>query len=214
MRFKHVIGFVAGFLVAGAAAAQTAAPTPQVAPPTPVPENIWNLDLSSGGRVSIQLRPDIAPGHVERIKTLTRQGFYDGLTFHRVIDGFMAQGGDPEGTGSGGSTLPDLAAEFNILPHVRGAVSAARSQEENSANSQFFIMLSPRLSLDGKYSAFGRVIGGMQYVDAIQKGEPPASPTRILKASISADNVPPPPPGAALAVPAVTPPPVEASPQQ
>ena len=216
MRFKHLFGFTAGLVFAGAAAAQAPAPQPTVAPPPAVPENIWNLDLSSGGRVSIQLRPDIAPTHVERIKTLTRQGFYDGLTFHRVIDGFMAQGGDPAGDGTGGSNLPDLQAEFNILPHVRGAVSAARGQEENSANSQFFIMLAPRLSLDRKYTAFGRVVSGMQYVDAIEKGGPPANPTRILKASIGSDNVPPPAPGAALA-PAVqqpaAPEPAEAVPQ-
>ncbi|HEY0625505.1 MAG TPA: peptidylprolyl isomerase [Allosphingosinicella sp.] len=177
---------------ATAAAAQTAAPTPQVAPPPATPENIWHLDLSTGGRVSIQLRPDIAPGHVERIKTLTRRGFYNGLTFHRVIDGFMAQGGDPQGDGTGGSDLPDLNAEFNILPHVRGAVSAARGQEVNSANSQFFIMLAPRFSLDNKYTAFGRVISGMSFVDAIEKGEPPAAPSRIVRASLGSDNVPPP----------------------
>jgi len=179
------------------------------------PENVWNLDLSSGGRVSIQLRPDIAPAHVERVKTLTRQGFYDGTVFHRVIDGFMAQGGDPTGTGTGGSELPDLQAEFNILPHVRGTVSAARAQDDNSANSQFFIMLAPRLSLDRKYTAFGRVIGGMPYVDTIEKGEPPANPTRILKASLGSDNVAPPAPGAANPAPAVEPSvPAEPTPQQ
>jgi peptidylprolyl isomerase len=120
--------------------------------PAATPENILHLDLSTGGRVSIQLRPDVAPQHVARIKTLARQGFYNGVMFHRVIEGFMAQTGDPTGTGSGGSTLPDMPAEFNGLPHVRGAVSAARSEAPNSANSQFFIVFSPRLTLDGKYS--------------------------------------------------------------
>ena len=155
------------------------------------PENIWDLDLSSGGRVRIQLRPDIAPNHVERIKQLTRQGFYNGLKFHRVIPGFMAQGGDPKGDGTGGSTLPDIAAEFNPMPHLRGTVSMARAQEENSANSQFFIVLLPRMQLDKKYTVFGRVIDGMQYVDAITPGEPPANPSVIWQASIESDGTPP-----------------------
>lgn len=167
--------------------------TPQLPPATvPAdPQNIWDLDLSSGGRVRIQLRPDVAPGHVERIKELTRQGFYNGLKFHRVIPGFMAQGGDPKGDGTGGSQLPDLKAEFNWLPHVRGAVSMARAQSEDSANSQFFIVLLPRMQLDKKYTVFGRVIEGMQYVDAIATGEPPANPTTILQASIESDGKPP-----------------------
>ncbi|HEV2079090.1 MAG TPA: peptidylprolyl isomerase [Allosphingosinicella sp.] len=167
-----------------------------VAPPAASPENILHLDLSTGGRVSILLRPDVAPRHVERIKTLTRQGFYNGLTFHRVIDGFMAQTGDPKGTGEGGSELPDLAAEFNPLPHLRGTISMARTEDPNSANSQFFIMLAPKFSLDNKYTAFGRVVGGMNFVDAIEKGEPPADPSRILRASIGSDNVAPPATGA------------------
>ena len=163
-------------------------------PPATVPadpQNIWDLDLSSGGRVRIQLRPDIAPNHVERIKQLTRQGFYNGLKFHRVIPGFMAQGGDPKGDGTGGSTLPDLTAEFNPMPHLRGTVSMARAQDDNSANSQFFIVLLPRMQLDKKYTVFGRVIDGMQYVDAIAPGEPPADPTLILQASIDSDGKPP-----------------------
>ncbi|WP_340265141.1 peptidylprolyl isomerase [Sphingobium mellinum] len=163
-------------------------------PPATVPadpQNIWDLDLSSGGRVRIQLRPDIAPNHVERIKQLTRQGFYNGLKFHRVIPGFMAQGGDPKGDGTGGSTLPDLTAEFNPMPHLRGTVSMARAQDDNSANSQFFIVLLPRMQLDKKYTVFGRVIEGMQYVDAIAPGEPPANPTVILQASIDSDGKPP-----------------------
>ena len=121
---------------------------------------------------------------VERIKTLTHQGFYNGLTFHRVIEGFMAQGGDPKGTGEGGSTLPDVKAEFNDLPHVRGAVAAARASDEDSANSQFYIMFQPNLKLDKHYTVFGRVVSGMAYVDAIQRGEPPANPTRILRATL------------------------------
>ena len=163
-------------------------------PPAAVPvdpQNVWDLDLSSGGRVRIQLRPDIAPTHVERIKELTRQGFYNGLKFHRVIPGFMAQGGDPKGDGTGGSTLPDLKAEFNPMPHLRGTVSMARAQSDDSANSQFFIVLLPRMQLDKKYTVFGRVIDGIQYVDAIAQGEPPANPTVILQASIDSDGKPP-----------------------
>jgi peptidylprolyl isomerase len=176
-----------------------AAPTGGTTAPVLDPENMLNLDLSTGGRVVIQLRPDVAPKHVERIKALARKGFYNGVTFHRVIEGFMAQTGDPTGTGGGGSELPDLPAEFNPLPHLRGVVSAARTSEPNSANSQFFIMLAPRFTLDGKYSAFGRVVSGMQYVDGIERGEPPASPARILQASVAADKLPPPSPEQAAA---------------
>lgn len=200
MRFVGLIAMLAAVL-AGPAMAQDKTPettaTATVSkqrytpPPTTDLENTWLLDLSAGGRVSIWLRPDVAPDMVRRIKNLTRRKFYDGLTFHRVIDGFMAQGGDPQGDGTGGSDLPDVKAEFNYLPHVRGAVAAARAQDENSANSQFYIMLMPRLSLDNKYTVFGRVLQGMQYVDAIEKGEPPANPTRILHAYIAADNPPP-----------------------
>ncbi|KFG92056.1 Peptidyl-prolyl cis-trans isomerase precursor [Sphingobium herbicidovorans NBRC 16415] len=165
-------------------------PAAQLPPATvPVdPQNVWDLDLSTGGRVRIQLRPDIAPQHVERVKQLTRQGFYDGLKFHRVIPGFMAQGGDPKGDGTGGSSLPDLQAEFNPMPHLRGTVSMARAQDDNSANSQFFILFLPRMQLDKKYTVFGRVIEGMQYVDTIAPGEPPANPTTILQASIESDG--------------------------
>ncbi|HEV7288216.1 MAG TPA: peptidylprolyl isomerase [Sphingomonas sp.] len=174
------------------ASAQHVPPPPgRAAPPaTTDKENLWILDLSTGGRVTIWLRPDVAPKAVERIKELTRKRFYDGLIFHRVIDGFMAQGGDPKGDGTGGSELPDLPKEFNYLPHVRGAVAAARAEDENSANSQFFIMLSPRLQLDQKYTVFGRVLEGMQYVDAIPRGEPPADPARVVRAYIAADNPP------------------------
>lgn len=150
------------------------------------PANVWDLQLSDGGTVRIQLRPDVAPNHVARIKELTNRGFYNGLVFHRVIDGFMAQGGDPKGDGTGGSDLPDLKAEFSFLPHVRGVVAMARSQSEDSANSQFFIMLMPRMQLDHKYTVIGRVIEGMQYVDAIEKGEPPANPTKIVGARMEA----------------------------
>ncbi|TCD05531.1 peptidylprolyl isomerase [Erythrobacteraceae bacterium CFH 75059] len=167
-------------------------------------DNILYLDLSSGERVAIRLMPQWAPAHVERIKTLAQQGFYDGVVFHRVIDNFMAQTGDPTGTGQGGSPLPDLAAEFNPMPHVRGTVSMARAEAENSANSQFFIVFYPRFSLDRRYTNFGRVIAGMEAVDAIARGEPPANPTRILQASIASQNRPRPP-----AQPAAVPPPGE-----
>lgn len=188
-------------LAASPAFAQGAASVAAPATPAPAPDpaNILNLDLSTGGRVSILLRPDKAPGSVERIKTLVHRGFYNGLTFHRVIDGFMAQGGDPKGDGSGGSDLPDLKAEFNDMPHVRGEMSMARAENPDSANSQFFIMLSPNLQLDGRYTAVGRVISGMGYVDLIERGEPPANPSRILRASMGSDNVPAPAPSAARA---------------
>ena len=142
------------------------------------------------GPVKIELRPDLAPNHVARIKELAREGFYDGIVFHRVIDGFMAQTGDPTGTGTGGSELPDIAEEFNPMPHLRGTVSMARSASPDSANSQFFIVFYPRFNLDDNYTNFGRVISNMAGVDAIQRGEPPANPTRILQASIAADNKP------------------------
>jgi len=145
------------------------------------PANRLNIELSSGGTVVVQLRPDAAPNHVRRIQQLASSGFYNGLTFHRVIPGFMAQGGDPQGTGAGGSQLPDVAAEFNGLPHMRGVISMARSESPDSANSQFFIVLAPTMRLDKKYTAFGRVISGMQYVDGIAPGEPPAAPTKIVR---------------------------------
>jgi cyclophilin family peptidyl-prolyl cis-trans isomerase len=180
-------------IFAGPAMAQAPAESAATPPAATNPaDNTLHLDLSTGGRVSILLFPNAAPAHVDRIKTLARQGFYNGVIFHRVIDGFMAQTGDPTGTGTGGSQLPDLKAEFNANPHLRGTVSMARADSEDSANSQFFIVFQPRFSLDRKYTAFGRVIAGMQYVDAIQRGEPPAQPDRILQASIASDNVPPP----------------------
>ncbi|WP_221792671.1 peptidylprolyl isomerase [Aquisediminimonas sediminicola] len=144
--------------------------------------NVLHLELSTGGTVDILLRPDKAPAHVDRIRILANRGFYNGQIFHRVIEGFMAQTGDPTGTGIGGSDLPDLKAEFNDLPHFRGTMSMARAESPDSANSQFFIMLAPNFRLDGKYSALGRVISGMQFVDAIAKGEPPANPSKIVRA--------------------------------
>ncbi len=162
-------------------------------------DNILLLDLSNGQRVAIRLMPNWAPHHVERVKELARSGFYNGVVFHRVIEGFMAQTGDPTGTGQGGSQLPDLKAEFNPMPHVRGTVSMARAASDDSANSQFFIVFYPRFALDRKYTNFGRVIAGMDAVDAINRGEPPSNPTRILQASIASDNAPVPPPVAAPA---------------
>jgi peptidylprolyl isomerase len=134
--------------------------------------NILVLTLDSGGDVVIQLRPDLAPGHVERIRELAAEGFYDGTVFHRVIPGFMAQGGDPTGTGMGGSKRPDLKAEFSKEPHVR------------SANSQFFICFEDARFLDGQYTVWGEVIEGMEHVDALPKGEPPRQPGKILKAAL------------------------------
>jgi peptidylprolyl isomerase len=169
------------------------------------PENILVLDLSNGGRVMIRLMPSWAPGHVERVKTLTGQGFYNGVVFHRVIDGFMAQTGDPTGTGQGGSTMPDLKAEFNYMPHVRGTVSMARTDQPDTANSQFFIVFYPRFALDHRYTNFGRVIAGMDVVDGIVRGEPPSSPTRIVQASLLSENKPQPAPPAPPATISLTP---------
>ena len=132
------------------------------------------------GRVVIRLRPDLAPGHVERITALAGQGFYDGVVFHRVIDGFMAQTGDPTGTGSGGSELPDLKAEFNAEPHVRGTCSMARTNFPHSANSQFFICFGDASFLDKQYTVWGQVIEGMENVDKIKRGEPPTDPDKIV----------------------------------
>ncbi|MFC0589337.1 peptidylprolyl isomerase [Novosphingobium aquiterrae] len=173
--------------------------------PAHEPDNILALDLSNGGRVLIRLMPNWAPNHVERVKQLTKEGFYNGLIFHRVIDGFMAQTGDPTGTGQGGSKLPDLKAEFNYMPHIRGTVSMARTNEPDTANSQFFIVFYPRFALDHRYTNFGRVIAGMDEVDAIQRGEPPANPTKIVQASLLSENKPKPviAPPAPIAAPSV-----------
>ena len=169
------------------------------------PANRLTLTLDNGGVVEIQLRPDAAPQHVYRMQQLVSSGFYDGLIFHRVIPGFMAQGGDPMGNGQGGSDLPDLTAEFNRLPHLRGVLAmaregapegadeAAKAKAENSANSQFYIMLAPRFGLDNDYTVLGRVVRGMNTVDAINKGEPPANPTKIVSARIGG-----PPPAAPM----------------
>ena len=149
------------------------------------PSNRLTIELSTGGRVVILLRPDAAPAHVERMKTLVRNGFYNGLAFHRVVPGFMAQGGDPKGTGEGGSTLPDLKQEFSTVPFMRGSLGAARSdQSVDSANSQFFITFGPNATLDHHYTVYGRVIQGMDVVDKIAPGEPPADPTKIVHAKI------------------------------
>ena len=142
------------------------------------PENTLLFTLDSG-EVKIRLRPDLAPKHVERIKELSREGFYDGVVFHRVIDGFMAQGGDPTGTGTSGSDKPNIPAEFSREPHVRGVCSMARTQDPNSANSQFFICLDDATFLDGQYTVWGEVISGMEHVDALPKGEPPRNPGKI-----------------------------------
>ena len=142
------------------------------------------LSLSSGGDVVIRLRPDLAPGHVKRITELAEQGFYDGVKFHRVIPGFMAQGGDPTGTGSGGSQLPDLKAEFNAEPHVRGTCSMARTPNPDSANSQFFICFGDATFLDRQYTVWGNVESGMEHVDALPVGEPPRDPGKIVKATV------------------------------
>ncbi len=211
---KSVLPLLSLVLMSSVAAAQAAA---QAVPATPAvvapePENILHLDLSTGGRVTILLNPALAPAHVERIKTLTRQGFYNGLVFHRVIDGFMAQTGDPTGVGTGGSALPDLKAEFTTTPHLRGTVSMARTNEPDTANSQFFICFQPRFSLDNKYTVLGRVTAGMQYVDAIARGEPPAQPDKIVQASIGADNLAPPTAAPIMApAPAVESPTISAS---
>jgi len=177
--------FVAFALVAAKPAEAPVQQKPSINAPAEIaadPANRLNLELSSGGTVVIQLRPDVAPNHVRRIQQLASSGFYNGTIFHRVIAGFMAQGGDPQGTGAGGSPLPDLEAEFNDLPHLRGVLSMARAEDENSANSQFFIMLAPGFNLDHKYTGLGRVVSGMQFVDGIAKGEPPAEPTKIIRA--------------------------------
>jgi cyclophilin family peptidyl-prolyl cis-trans isomerase len=169
----------------------------EAATPTPTPDNTLNMYLSTGGTVSIQLRPDKAPKSVERVKILAQRHFYDGTVFHRVIEGFMAQGGDPKGTGEGGSDLPDLKAEFNELPHVRGAMAMARADSEDSANSQFYIMLAPNLQIDRHYTVIGRVMSGMAYVDALERGEPPAHPSKIIHAWIGAPPANPADPHAA-----------------
>jgi cyclophilin family peptidyl-prolyl cis-trans isomerase len=150
------------------------------------PENTLIMETTQG-KVVIALRPDLAPGHVERIKTLAREGFYDGIVFHRVIDGFMAQTGCPRGTGTGGSDYPNLAAEFNAEPHVRGICSMARSSSPNSANSQFFIVFDDATFLDRQYTVWGQVTEGMENVDKIKRGEPVQNPDKIKSLKVAAD---------------------------
>ena len=154
--------------------------------PKATPDNTLVIELKSG-KVLIQLRPDLAPKHVERVKLLAKQGFYNGHLFHRVIPGFMAQTGDPTGTGSGGSKLPDLPAEFTPTGFERGTIGAARTGNPNSANSQFFICFTQASHLNGQYTTWGRVIEGMQFVDQIAKGEPPANPDKMLKVYLQSD---------------------------
>jgi cyclophilin family peptidyl-prolyl cis-trans isomerase len=153
---------------------------------TLTPENTLVLETTKG-RVVIALRPDLAPKHVERIKTLAREGFYDGIVFHRVIDGFMAQCGCPKGTGTGGSEHPDLPAEFSAEPHVRGTCSMARTSNPNSANSQFFICFGDARFLDKQYTVWGQVVEGMDNVDKIKRGEPVANPDKIVSMKVAAD---------------------------
>jgi cyclophilin family peptidyl-prolyl cis-trans isomerase len=155
-------------------------------------ENTLYLDIADNagkakGRVTIGLRPDLAPGHVSRIKELAREGFYDGVVFHRVIEGFMAQGGDPTGTGMGGSKKPDLKAEFSSEPHLKGVCSMARSSNPNSANSQFFICFDDARFLDKQYTVWGKVTDGMAIVDTIKRGEPVKGPDKIAKMQVAAD---------------------------
>jgi cyclophilin family peptidyl-prolyl cis-trans isomerase len=149
-------------------------------------ENTLTLETTKG-KVVIEMRPDLAPGHVARIKELVRQGFYDGISFHRVISGFMAQTGCPHGTGTGGSDYPNLPAEFNAEKHVRGVCSMARSQSPNSANSQFFICFDDATFLDKQYTAWGKVIEGMDNVDKIKRGEPVQNPDKIKSLKVAAD---------------------------
>jgi peptidylprolyl isomerase len=148
-------------------------------------EDTLYLDVPAG-RVVIELRPDLAPKHVARIKELAREGFYDGILFHRVIDGFMAQTGDPKGNGTGGSGKK-LPAEFSKEKHVRGTASMARAQSPDSADSQFFICFAPASFLDGQYTVWGKVTAGMEHIDAIKKGEPPSKPDKIIKMQVAAD---------------------------
>jgi cyclophilin family peptidyl-prolyl cis-trans isomerase len=162
-----------------------AAAVPAAAQKAADPQNTIYLDTKDG-RITIRLNPDLAPKHVAQIKALTKQGFYDGIVFHRVIPGFMAQTGDPTGTGRGGSDKPDLKAEFSKAPFERGTLGMARSQSPNSANSQFFICFDRSDWLDGQYTVFGKVVDGMDLVDKIAKGEPPANPDKMVKVYLAA----------------------------
>lgn len=150
------------------------------------PENTLVVETTQG-KVVIAMRPDLAPGHVTHIKKLVREGFYDGIVFHRVIEGFMAQTGCPKGTGTGGSKYPDLKAEFNAEPHVRGTASMARAQNPNSANSQFFICFDDARFLDRQYTVWGKVVEGMENVDKIKRGEPVVNPDKMVSVKVLAD---------------------------
>jgi len=169
---------IGGFVIAMSANPGTAAALD--------PENALLIELD-GGPVTIEMLPDVAPQHVARIKELAREGFYDGIVFHRVIDGFMAQTGDPTGTGRGGSSKPDLPAEFSTVPFERGTLGMARTQNPDSANSQFFITFGATPHLNGQYTVWGRVVEGMEHVDAITRGEPPRNPDAMLSVRVLAD---------------------------
>ncbi len=180
--FRKIITLIGSILIMTASTASYAE-----TPATDVPaENLLNLELKDGGKVTIQLMPEIAPKHVERLKQLASEGFYDGLTWHRVIDGFMAQTGDPTGTGSGGSKYDNLKAEFSPYTYKRGTVGMARTADPDSANSQFFICFTDDgcTSLTGQYTVWGQVIEGMENVDKIARGEPPATPDKIVKMTL------------------------------
>jgi cyclophilin family peptidyl-prolyl cis-trans isomerase len=170
-------------LIAAAVLLALAAPTAHAADD---PENTLVMSLKCGD-VVIRLRPDLAPKHASQMKQLTREKFYDGVVFHRVIDGFMAQTGDPTGTGMGGSNLPDIPAEFSAEPFRRGTVGMARAQSPDSANSQFFIMFADGAFLNGKYTVVGEVVKGMECIDQINKGEPPPSPDKITTLRVQKD---------------------------
>ena len=173
---RRLLALIGGLMIAATAAGTADAQDK---------ENILYLDLQSG-RVVIQLRPDLAPQHVARIKELARQGYYNGIVFHRVIPGFMAQTGDPTGTGTGGSGKK-LPAEFSREPFTRGTIGMARTQDPNSGDSQFFIMFDPAPHLNGQYTVWGKVIEGMQLVDKIKPGQPPSDPDKIVKMQVAAD---------------------------
>ena len=183
-RFKNFAFAVAGLSVAALSSVAIA----QAPAPAADPANTLVLELKSG-KVTIALRPDLAPKHVERVKALAKEGFYNGHKFHRVIEGFMAQTGDPTGTGTGGSKLGNLPAEFSSEPFRKGTIGAARSASPDSANSQFFICFTDFGcdSLKGKYTIWGKVVTGMQYVDAITRGEPPSTPDTIVKMYLASD---------------------------
>jgi len=170
-------------ILAGAILLMTASTAAKAADP----DNTLVIELSSGGQVLIELFPDVAPKHVARVKELAKAGFYDGIVFHRVIPGFMAQTGDPTGTGTGGSGKGNIMAEFNKKPFKRGTVGAARSQNPNSADSQFFICFADASHLNGQYTVWGQVIEGMENVDKVAVGEPPANPTKMTKVRLQSD---------------------------